>query len=472
MNKAGNTNREVATVENASKGPEYMRKDSVFINDGTPGGTVKFESQVVGNSNYELSKITNTYNGNTVVKATNKVTGEIYSFKNFGNTQAGNSLSITNTNTSLVPFNPNVATGATVTTSSSVRTVTGSVVPNLITIGNSNYELSKITNIYNGDTVVKATNKVTGEIYSFKNFGNTQTGNSLSVTNTNTSLVPFNPNVATGVTVTTSSSARTVTGSVVPNLITSAKSVTTPEVPKNPVVKPFIKPKQDIETVKQPAVTSEKPKTVERSHSQGSNNHNSNKESFNQKTEKNISSQNHHSGFTDEINSTAFTSNRNISASKISNNGVKLDVPKDLKPQITDIAKKGDLQGFKTEEVVNEILKRDPNVELLDSGKYGSNNGFDHVFRNKKTGEVWILDSKQIAKSGNMRVSNKGVDGTRQMSPDWVDNVLDKLDTKNQTRKAIESAINKGKINTGLVGVDKKTGELIFIPTRITNIKK
>ena len=28
-------------------------------------------------------------------------------------------------------------------------------------------------------------------------------------------------------------------------------------------------------------------------------------------------------------------------ASKISNNGVKLDVPKDLKPQITDIAKKG-----------------------------------------------------------------------------------------------------------------------------------
>ena len=198
MNKAGNTNREVATVENASKGPEYMRKDSIFINDGTPGGTVKFESQVVGNSNYELSKITNTYNGNTVVKATNKVTGEIHSFKNFGNAQTGNSLSVTNANTSLVPLNPNVATGVTVTTSSSARTVTGSI------------------------------------------------------------------------------------GS-----ITSGKSVTTLEAPKNPVVKPFIKPKQDIEAVKRPAVTSEKSKTVERSHSQGSNNHNSNKESFNQKTEKN-----------------------------------------------------------------------------------------------------------------------------------------------------------------------------------------
>ena len=37
---------------------EYMRKDSISINDSTPGGTVKLKSQVVGNSNYELSKIT------------------------------------------------------------------------------------------------------------------------------------------------------------------------------------------------------------------------------------------------------------------------------------------------------------------------------------------------------------------------------------------------------------------------------
>ena len=82
---------------------------------------------------------------------------------------------------------------------------------------------------------------MTGEIHSFKNFGNAQTGNSLSVTNANTSLVPLNPNVATGVTVTTSSSARTVTGSIGSNLITSGKSVTTLEAPKNPVVKPVTK---------------------------------------------------------------------------------------------------------------------------------------------------------------------------------------------------------------------------------------
>ena len=35
-----------------------MRKDSISINDSTPGGTVKLKSQVVENSNYELSKIT------------------------------------------------------------------------------------------------------------------------------------------------------------------------------------------------------------------------------------------------------------------------------------------------------------------------------------------------------------------------------------------------------------------------------
>ena len=142
-------------------------------------------------------------------------------------------------------------------------------------------ELSKITNTYNGNTVVKATNKVTGEIHSFKNFSNAQTGNSLSITNTNTSLVPFNPNTSTGMSVTNLHSAGIIGGRVGSNLITSGKSVTTLEAPKNPIVKPVTKVEQDIETVKQPAVTSEKPKTVEKSHSQRSN-----KESFNQKTEK------------------------------------------------------------------------------------------------------------------------------------------------------------------------------------------
>ena len=67
-----------------------------------------------------------------------------------------------------------------------------------------------------------------------------------------------------------------------------------------------------------------------------------------------------------------------------------------------------------------------------------------------------------------MKVSNKGVGGARQMSPDWVRNVLNKLENNNPVKYIIKNAKNSGKLNTGLVGVDKKTGELIFVPVRIT----
>ena len=51
--------------------------------------------------------------------------------------------------------------------------------------------------------------------------------------------------MSTGVTVTTPSSVRTAIGSVGANLITSRKSVTTLEVPKNPIVKPVTKVEQE-----------------------------------------------------------------------------------------------------------------------------------------------------------------------------------------------------------------------------------
>jgi len=50
------------------------------------------------------------------------------------------------------------------------------------------------------------------------------------------------------------------------------------------------------------------------------------------------------------------------------------------------------------------------------------------------------------------------------MSPNWVENVL----KQNPVKHIIENAKNSGKLNTRLVGVDKKIEELIFIPLRIT----
>ena len=54
------------------------------------------------------------------------------------------------------------------------------------------------------------------------------------------------------------------------------------------------------------------------------------------------------------------------------------------------------------------------------------------------------------------------------MSPNWVNNVLNKLENNNPVKHTIKNAKNSGKLNTGLVGVHKKTGELIFVPVRIT----
>ena len=57
-----------------------------------------------------------------------------------------------------------------------------------------------------------------------------------------------------------------------------------------------------------------------------------------------------------------------------------------------------------------------------------------------------------------MRVLNKGVGGARQMSPNWVKNVLNKLENNNPIKHTIENAKNSGKLNTGLVGVIKNRG--------------
>lgn len=54
------------------------------------------------------------------------------------------------------------------------------------------------------------------------------------------------------------------------------------------------------------------------------------------------------------------------------------------------------------------------------------------------------------------------------MSPNWVKNVLNKLENNNPIKHTIENAKKSGKLNTGLVGVDKKTEKLIFVPVRIT----
>ena len=363
--------------------------------------------------------------------------------------------------------------------------------------------------------------------------------------------------------------------------------MTTLEAPKNPVVKPVTKVEQNIETVKQPAVTSEKPKTVERSHSQGSNNHNSNKESFNQKTEKNSNrnsagenygtektsnkmppfanrenihrnsktpnydykvqdnstsngSSNGDSGSKKNIEPSVEDSgkiytlesqdanwnfskdyiqsyenivtaepkiydvttnsyklpnidtglssvnannippkNSTISMSYASKYGQVINTPSSLTPKMQEVLNNGDLSGKTKEKIIKNTFNRDPRYKIHD-GTYGNEKyGFDVVLEDKVDNTVWIIDSKPIKEPkrfnlGSTRVSNDGAGNTRQLSPNWIDTVINqKLDINHPTSILIKNARKNGDLRTGIMGINKNpnTGEpeLILIPVNIKN---
>lgn len=86
---------------------------------------------------------------------------------------------------------------------------------------------------------------------------------------------------------------------------------------------------------------------------------------------------------------------------------------------------KGDLGGTLTETLVEKIAKRSNYLSL--SGKYGSNNGFDHVLiKAADDGSVLILDSKQM-KNMATKVEMNAAGGFPQLSDEWIDQVVQNL---------------------------------------------
>lgn len=147
---------------------------------------------------------------------------------------------------------------------------------------------------------------------------------------------------------------------------------------------------------------------------------------------------------------------------------------KDYKYDVQDIVKNGDKSGMKTEKLINDILKNDPNLELISGTKYGSNNGFDHVVKNMKTGEIWIIDSKQIATAKTLDVGSIRLpivaEGQRQLSGNWINSVVNRLGPT-KAKLEIETAIKRGRLRTAVAGVNRKTGEVIIIPVNVKNNK-
>ncbi len=117
-----------------------------------------------------------------------------------------------------------------------------------------------------------------------------------------------------------------------------------------------------------------------------------------------------------------------------------------------------DRSGALTEELVESVARRQ-GLQALEGGKYGSNNGFDHVYLSADGKSVVILDSKQI--NGGVSLS-KGADDIVQMSDAWIEKVLNKLDKNSEAFKAIDNATMNGSLIKGLMGVDRSTGQLIM----------
>lgn len=139
--------------------------------------------------------------------------------------------------------------------------------------------------------------------------------------------------------------------------------------------------------------------------------------------------------------------------------------------QIDDIVKYGDPLGKKTEGIINDIIKSEPDLKLH-NGKYGSNNGIDHFVENTKTGEVWVIDSKQIAKSkifeaGAMKVIENGAKNQRQLSEEWIKTVANNL--PNKEGELLLKAINEKRIRVALTGINKETRDILFLPIEIKN---
>ena len=132
---------------------------------------------------------------------------------------------------------------------------------------------------------------------------------------------------------------------------------------------------------------------------------------------------------------------------------------------VNRIAKGEDKGGELTEQLFNSLAKQN-GFTVIKGGKYGSNNGFDHVWV-AKDGSVTILsDSKQIT-NGTVKLSPNAAKGNTQLSQAWVKAVLDKLDENDPTRSVVENAIKTGKFRTAVTGVDRATGQAIIVPINV-----
>ena len=140
----------------------------------------------------------------------------------------------------------------------------------------------------------------------------------------------------------------------------------------------------------------------------------------------------------------------------------------------------GDKYGTKTEALVNDVLKNDPSIKVLDGTKYGANNGLDHVVQyvDPQTGKTMtmVIDSKQLAMNGTTNLSSTAA-GTAelgknvlQLSDESLRVISDRLNGS-PAGNAVLDAMNDGTLVKAVAYVDKGTGQLKVVPVTVPNKK-
>ncbi len=160
------------------------------------------------------------------------------------------------------------------------------------------------------------------------------------------------------------------------------------------------------------------------------------------------------------------TEKGHVNKAKVTANQTTLKVDSKADQNLVNkIAKGEDKGGQLTEELFSSLAKQN-GFTVVKGGKYGSNNGFDHVWV-AKDGSVTILsDSKQIT-NGTVKLSSNAAGGNTQLSSDWIMAVIGELPTNDPARIAVLQARRAGTLKTAVTGVDRATGKAVIVPVQV-----
>ena len=163
---------------------------------------------------------------------------------------------------------------------------------------------------------------------------------------------------------------------------------------------------------------------------------------------------------------TVATAQGYVSKTKIKVGQTELRVTAATDKQLLKTISEGrDTTGKMTEQLFDSLAKQN-GFKVLSGGKYGANNGFDHVWQAADGSVVLIVESKQI-RNGTVQLNPNGAGGYTQMSEDWIRQVITNLPDNHPTKNILREAVRSGKIKTAVTGVDRQTGKAVIIPVKV-----